>query len=234
MGVIVTWFHGEEKWERVKQGLEDNLEDITEIVISCDHEEEIDPMVVRWGEKVGIPLRVIYQPHNGFGVCKALNRGVWVCRAEKILHIDDDVVVPGGMIELYESILEPRTLLVPLVQDIGNPTDQIPGPVDVRLNPALIMRGACQGFYREDFVEVGGWNEQMVDYGFQDYEFGLKWMTEFGPGSIRIVGEVQHIPGLLRPKPDPDSLSVKEFRRALADYWGVSEENVIVDMHKRA
>jgi glycosyltransferase involved in cell wall biosynthesis len=233
MDVVITWYHAERNWEKVRQGLEDNLEDITRIVLACDHEEEPEENVL-WDLERMFPGRweAITQVHTGFGISRAVNRGVEQSPGPKILHMDDDIVLYPGVVEELEWVVAPGIMVVPLV---NTPTtlDRVPTQGELLQSPYLIMRGAVQAFYKDDFVDVGGWNESMLEYGCQDYEFGLRWLTRFGPRSITFAGTVNHLGETTQgARPEEGGKNWLAFRAAMAGYWRVPEEKVYVRMNK--
>jgi hypothetical protein len=64
---------------------------------------------------------------------------------------------------------------------------------------------------------MGGWNEKMLDYGYQDYEFTARWMTKYGYNSCALVPLVAwHLeaPDAGKPKPPEDSYNIEAITTA--------------------
>ncbi len=127
-----------------------------------------------------VPL-VVVTPPNNVGRAKARNLGARAARGDWILFLDDDIVVPPGLLRAHLSLLETN----PGCGTIGFAVTE-PSLIDAPHFHYLDSRGVARldpgpapgRFFvtqnaavpRRAFLEVGGFDEEFSTYGFEDME----------------------------------------------------------------
>jgi glycosyltransferase involved in cell wall biosynthesis len=231
MEVHVTYYNRPQLWGKVAQGLKWNAESISRLVVVQSGPPWNLPEMPSVGtEQIARSLQK--EDPKAFEVSSAMNYGMKVCRDEWVLHIDDDIVLPRGIVAKFEAALQdcPVSLLfghartsptdAPIADLEKSPTKYF---MPVLEKPYHIAHGAIFVVNRTKFFEMGGWNEEMTDYGYQDYEFTTRWLTKYGYSSCCIIPLIAwHLedPGAGKPKPPADSYNLEamvEAEKALVE-----------------
>lgn len=127
-------------------------------------------------------LKCFYQKKDGFGAGRARNLGVKHAKGNKLLFLDQDVIVSPGHIDLLLNVLQPRTFqtgikkLVPLEFYKKYITDD-----KVILNNFSVfdkehfgqIKATLSSFgviYKSDFESVCGFDEDFKEWGLEDTE----------------------------------------------------------------
>jgi glycosyltransferase involved in cell wall biosynthesis len=136
------------------------------------------------------PLKVVTPPAN-VGRARARNLGAGAARGRWILFLDDDIVVPPGLLQAHLDVLR----LGREVGTIGRVETEpalIDGPLFHYLDSRGVARlpeGPAPGRYfvtqnaavpRRAFLEVGGFDEGFSGYGFEDMEVAFRLEEEAG------------------------------------------------------
>ncbi len=197
--LVVTFYRRSNLWEKVLWGIRQNAESISKVIVISD-----EP----WGEWLpytfsGMPLELSDHLHDGFGVSKSHNQGHDMARSRYVAHIDDDVVLsPGAITKNLKKVGVSRLIfgmLDEVVEDF-DPDD----PKFLRRDrglgkvakefPHFLARGGFFICHRDSYQHIGGWDQRMNEYGYQDYEFTLRWMQNFGLDSVYLCpGRGWHI-----------------------------------------
>jgi len=221
VSVVVAWYHSEKKWPETLKGLEDNEEAIQEIILTCDHEEPVTDEVIETLEEFGRPYKVLYQPHQGFGIGRIVNRAVIEARGPLILKLDDDITLLPGTISMLQFYARRGLVVRCRLHDMNSRRTEV--PVELAKDGFFTLyRGGMMMFYREDFLAMGGMNEEMIERGLNDYEFGVRWARRFGIPGIRLIGDAYHRDNMNQsPVPMEDGVNVRLFKKALSELFDV-------------
>ena len=129
-------------------------------------------------------LRVVSPPHN-VGRAKARNLGARAAAGRWILFMDDDIVAPEGLVRAHLDLLESHpgqgtigyAITDPLVTDAPHFSYlDSRGVAKLSSGPApgrfFVTQNAAIG--REDFLSIGGFDEEFSSYGFEDMEVAFR------------------------------------------------------------
>lgn len=137
------------------------------------------------GSHPTIPLGVKYlwQPHEGYRLASALNRGIANASNQFIVNLNDDCVPMAGFLDSYRQRIRRGVLLLGRLQfpyDYGS----VPLPPGMPLyydlgNYVPLLYGKLEGGYggnicysREDALMVGGFDERFNGcWGYEDTAF---------------------------------------------------------------
>lgn len=203
--VVIPFWKKHSEWHAVRVGLTANLGQINAVHVVHDcAEDEKASLTCPEGLTMGQNLFVHTAGKRGeeehfFGVSRCWNTGVLACSGQVILGCDADVVLgPQALWQLEDIVHQLRKgdnphWLLALPFDGAEMSSNIYPPQlfikDPRITKKrsffreyLNFRGGLWCMPREDFLAVGGWNEEMTEYGAQDLEFFLRWREKFPSG----------------------------------------------------
>lgn len=163
--------------------------DAVEIVV-VDDGSPADFKAVERLWKTRLNLRYLKPPHSGRA--GARNRGAKAATGERLLFLGDDVMVRPGWLEAHAAG-EGRpdlAILGPYPLDARPPYP----PAFARWADSTDMSGIADpenaGFEhfvtgnvsmdREKFLELGGFDERFVEYGWEDIDLGYRFVQEGG------------------------------------------------------
>ncbi len=129
-------------------------------------------------------LRLVSPPHNVGRAC-ARNLGARAAQGRYLLFLDDDIVVPPGLVAAHLQVLEAQPGCGTIGYAVTEP-DLVDGPhlhyLDTR-GAARLPAGPAPGRFfvtqnaavpREAFLAVGGFDEDFSTYGFEDMEVAFR------------------------------------------------------------
>jgi len=142
--------------------------------------ELLERKSVAWGER----LRIV-RPNRNLGRAAARNLGAREATGELLLFIDDDIIVPPGLLAAHISAVDgrhgwgtigmvrtdPRIIDAPHFHYIDTR-----GAAKVRSAtvPARYFVTQNASVPREDFLAVGGFDERFSTYGYEDMELAFR------------------------------------------------------------
>lgn len=172
--------------------------------------------------EASFPVRHIWHEDNGFQKSIILNKSVAATDADYIIQVDGDCILHKRFIAdhiafakanqyLYGSRVNIKEAYVPNVlvegkitfnlfsKEIKNKMRTVHSPVLSSLyapqkNISKKLRGCNVSYWREDFLAVNGYNEDMTGWGKEDSEFILRLVNSGIMGRrLRYRGIVFHI-----------------------------------------
>lgn len=126
--------------------------------------------------KAPFNLHYLYQPNRGRSAAR--NLGIRWARAPLLIFLDSDIVVEPGFvaahIEAHRRLSEGGQRWVvngPVIytEDFERPTETVPRWTD--MSRAFFATGNAS-VHRADILEAGMFDEQFVEYGWEDLELG--------------------------------------------------------------
>jgi GT2 family glycosyltransferase len=157
-------------------------------------------LVAAVARQAPFPVLHAWQPHAGWGVCRARNAAVARADADDVISVDGDMLLEedfiadharharrGCWVQGCRLPLSPeatgRLIAVgpPAMRPGRRDTDwrhwpqamRLPwlaGPLRRGANAWLAVKGCNQGFWRDDLVRVNGWDESLRGWGPEDKE----------------------------------------------------------------
>ncbi len=119
-----------------------------------------------------------YHPQANAGRSRARNVGIGLARGELVVFIDSDVVVVPTFLETHLRLHREADGRRVFVQGLSVDTDRFDDPLATPVTPRHVS-AACfatnnVSVPRAYLVEVGGFDEGFVEYGWEDLELGLR------------------------------------------------------------
>jgi hypothetical protein len=200
--VIIPYYRQANGLQRLWRTLDANTEHIAQVFIVNDEpwpKPELEA-IERLAE--GSPLQVNFlgHEHRGFGVTRSINEGMARCTTDYVLVVPADGLLPTGFIEkkLKVAAEGPTFMLVSgpchHVEPDSNPDDprylRTDGFEHLRETgrgqgaPWLYLRGINKLVSRRGWNEMGGMDERFDECNYEDYEFVMRWLANFGPSSV--------------------------------------------------
>lgn len=149
-----------------------------------------------------VPVEVFFldHEHRGFGVTRSLNEGMARCTTDYVLVVPADGLLPTGFIEkkLKVAAEGPTFMLVSGPCHHVEPDSDPDSPKFLRTDgfehlretgrgqhaPWLYLRGINKLVSRKGWIECGGMDERFDECNYEDYEFVMRWLANFGPSSV--------------------------------------------------
>lgn len=194
-----------------------------EILIADDGSgEDTKELISSYSEKCKIPIRHFWQEDNGFRKSMILNKAVAGTSADYIIQTDGDCILHPEFVKdhiksakaniyLYGSRVNIKPEAVGRVlsnkiiyfnifsKEIGNKTRSLHIPFLSKMYQphegiSKKFRGCNFSFWRKDFIEVNGYNEDFEGWGREDSDLAIR-LGNMGIKAkrLRYVGIVYHI-----------------------------------------
>ena len=119
ISVIITTYDRSDALDLVLRSLAGQNDRRFEVVVADDGSDEQTAAVVeRWQPQLGVPLRHVWRPHQGFRIADIRNRATLASRGDYCVFIDGDCLARPDFIVQHRRLAEPgwfvtgnRTLL---------------------------------------------------------------------------------------------------------------------------
>lgn len=203
VSLIVTTYNWKEALALVLLGVSRQTR-IPDEVIVADDGSDADTLALLHTVAIDfpVPLRTVWQAHTGFRVGEARNRAVAVARGDYVILLDGDMIpqrnfiadhmaaarsrcFTQGMRALAGTTLRERMLqrkqteVSPLARDLSQRGNAFRAPIARWLSRRHLsgrkrVMSCNQGFWRNDFIEVNGFDERMAGWGREDTELAIR------------------------------------------------------------
>ncbi len=182
------------------------------IVVDDGSSPPLEPVVRAFSES--LQVRVLAQPCN-LGRAAARNRGIAEARGEVVVFLDSDVFVPPEFLDAHAEVHahHPRAVgrgPLLLTEHLDDPFQKPPYLWDP--SPAYLDT-ANASVRRKHLLEAGGFDEGFREYGWEDFDLGVR-LARLG---LRRISRRRALAYHYQPLPHPDSLEAlfrKEEERA--------------------
>jgi glycosyltransferase involved in cell wall biosynthesis len=147
-----------------------------EIVVVDDGSTDDTPARIS-ALKTAVPeWQCVWQENRGRS--HARNVGIRITRAAIVVFIDSDVVVTRDFLETHLTLHEAHAGKKVFVQGLSVNTDRFDDPLSTPINAthfsAAFFATNNVSVPKAFLVEVGGFDEAFVEYGWEDLELGLR------------------------------------------------------------
>lgn len=194
-----------------------------EILIADDgSKQETKALIATYNNLGTVPVKHVWQEDLGFRRSSILNKTIASSNCDYIIQIDGDCIIHKDFIKdhinraeigvfLYGSRVNIKKEAIPSIfinklrqfsffsRYIGKRTRNLRIPfLRDRYKPSPIfsskVRGCNISYWRKDFLEVNGYNEDMEGWGREDSEFILRILNSSIQGKrLRYGGIIYHI-----------------------------------------
>jgi glycosyltransferase involved in cell wall biosynthesis len=193
-----------------------------EIVIADDGSTEETAQIIKKYREQGLPIKHIWQEDKGFRRTSILNKAIAKSTSDYIIQTDGDCILHkdlvkdhiinskkstfqfGSRVNIQENALQEifeeerisydffasgikkrtRNLHIPYLSNFYKQKNELSKKV----------RGCNLSFWRKDFVEINGYNEDMTGWGQEDSEMVVRLLNKGVDGKrLRYAGIVYHI-----------------------------------------
>lgn len=171
------------------------------IVVDDGSEEDLRPVIDPF--RKALQVRLLRQPRN-LGRAAARNRGIAAARGEVVVFVDIDVFAAPGFLAAHAGIHARHLRAVgrgPLLLT-EHLDDPLRSPPYLRDPSPAFLDTANASVRRIHLLEAGGFDESFREYGWEDFELGMR-LARLG---LRRVYRSRALAYHYQPLPDPHSL----------------------------
>ncbi len=201
-----------------------------EILIADDGSgEETRKLIEEFKNKLGLSVKHIWHEDTGFRKSKILNKAIAISKVDYIIQVDGDCILHKHFVKDHATFVEKNTFLygsrvniLPhyvktilqnqiisfrfFSQYIKNRTRALHIPLLAGLykshhSLSKKFRGCNVSFWKDDFIEVNGYNEEFEGWGREDSELMVRLYNNRVKGKrLRYAGIVFHIYHMVKSK----------------------------------
>lgn len=197
--LIITTYNWKEALKAVLESVKRQTVLPDEVIVADDgSREDTKAMIDQMREDFPVPLLHSWHEDNGFQLSMSRNRAIAKASGEYLIMIDGDMVLSQTFIESHKNVAKPnwfvqggRVLtdetcsreimehgMVPSIfsKGIRNRKNCITNPLLSKLfsrerNNDKATRGCNMAFWKQDVLDVNGFNQDFVGWGREDSEF---------------------------------------------------------------
>lgn len=221
--LLISTYNWENALELVLLSANNQTIKPTEIIIADDGSKESTKEIIdRFKEIIPISLVHIWHEDKGFRRSKILNKAIAIAKGDYIIQLDGDCIMHkdfvkdhiesaqkkvylfGSRVNIQEDFLtelfstkkisfgffdkgikkRTRNLRIPFLSNFYKPKPEISSK----------MRGCNMSYWRNDFIAVNGYNEDIEGWGREDSELVLRMIHNGVLGKrLRYRGIIYHI-----------------------------------------
>ena len=199
LDIVMTHYHEDKLWPFVCKGLIANKDYINKVIIVNDGPWEYTLPIPN-----GIEILFLDQVKNGYGVGRAINKGVSFVTTPYFVILQGDFMLANNSLKKNIDCLDEESIIGGPFQD-AEPQENgeiiIADHQDIRLvsnPPGPGIWKACRGGYlclpTQGFRDIGGYDERYIEYGYEDYDLAIRWFHKFGDDTIGLgAGNAYHL-----------------------------------------
>lgn len=195
-----------------------------EIVIADDgSREETRKLIDSFREVLNVPIVHVWQEDKGFRKTMILNKAIAQAKGDYIIQVDGDVIMERHFIQDHAEMMEKGYFVCGSRTKLGYVvTRRIIGSLNLRLNMTDLkasfilngfrskvirsflseryarvidhMRGCNVAFWRDDFIAINGYNEDLQEWGHEDGELVYRlYFLGVKKKALKMGGIVYHL-----------------------------------------
>jgi glycosyltransferase involved in cell wall biosynthesis len=175
-----------------------------EVIVADDGSgEETRMLIAKFQKQFKVPLIHVWQPDEGFRVCRIRNKAINTAAGDYIIQIDGDIIMHPHFIEDHEKNAKPgyfaagcRTFLSEEYSKVILESGEIDIPMILhncmdtsnarripiltpffkyrRLHNKTTIRGCNMAYWKKDALSVNGYNEDFEGWGSEDCDFSIR------------------------------------------------------------
>lgn len=201
--LLISTYNWKEALNLVLESVQVQTKLPDEILIADDgSREETQKLIHDWQKKSNIPIKHFWQEDNGFRKTIIMNRAIAGTEADYIIQIDGDILLEKHFIEDHLTdckkgffikgsralINEPTTKTILNQQNLdwrlikANIKNKINATRNTLLAPLFRkdkiksnnLKGCNFSFWKKDFVQVNGYNNDICGWGHEDIELAAR------------------------------------------------------------
>ena len=219
-----------------------------EVVIADDgSKNETKQLIDRYRDELDIPIKHIWHEDQGWRKTTILNKAVAAASGDYIIQIDGDCILHASFIkdhkeaaakstylygsrvniqeELVDEVFSTKRIKFPyFLKGLKRRTRNIHAPFlgkmfGINKDLSRKIRGCNFSFWRPDFIEVNGYDEDMIGWGREDSELAARFINCGIYGKrMRYRGIVYHIWHPTKPReevPGKDDIQNKTITQGI-------------------
>lgn len=240
--LLITTYNQPRALIRVLETVGKQLIAPTEVIV-CDDGSDKETSISLKALNIGVPVRHIWQPDEGFRAGRSRNLGIAKTDAEYLILIDGDCLLPPNFVESHQRLAKHRHLVAGgrhlLSEKQTNqylaretPSNMVFSHWKFKSFPMGLLRTvsnsdwrkvrSCNiGLFKNDLLTVGGFDESFVGWGREDSDLVVRLLhSGVKIRSGRLATCVAH---LYHPNNDRDRLSANE---SLLHYSVSNEDHI--------
>ncbi|TCK66738.1 hypothetical protein DFQ05_2012 [Winogradskyella wandonensis] len=221
--LIIATYNWPEALELVLKSVVNQKTKPTEVIIADDgSSEETKSLIDIFKSKLNIPIKHIWHEDKGFRKAEILNKAIASATGEYIIQVDGDCIMHPAFVKDHLSFAKKGVYLFGSRVNIQKPyldvlfskqqtffnifsrgikkrTRSLHFPFLARFYKAQEKfsskyRGCNTSFFKSDFIEVNGYDENFVGWGREDSELALRFHNKgLLARRLRYKGIVYHI-----------------------------------------
>lgn len=178
----------------------------TEVIIADDGStSETERLIQSFKEEINIPLIHVWHEDKGFRLAEIRNKAIKQAKGEYIVQIDGDVFLHKRFIEdhlafaekgfyvrgsrvrlgqqLSKELLQDQKINISIFnKDIKSKLNGLRFPflakqLMFKKESVLKMLGCNMAFWKDDFVKVNGYSNDLTGWGFEDSELSARFIN---------------------------------------------------------
>lgn len=196
----------------------------SEIVIADDgSREETRKLIDEFRTILKVPIVHVWQEDNGFRLAAIRNKAIAQATGDYIIQIDGDVIMERHFIQDHIELMEKGSFICGSRTKLGQiVTSRLIKEVSLKPNVSELtasfvlnsfrsktlrsflinryaktishMRGCNMAFWRDEFIAVNGYNEDLREWGHEDTELVYRlYFSGVNKKSLKMGGIVYHL-----------------------------------------
>ena len=190
ISLVITTYNWVEALAQVVEAIRQQTVMPVEVIIADDGSgQETADYIQKESSHFPIPLIHVWHPDNGFQRSVILNKAIATASGKYIVQIDGDVIPERHFIQDHRAMMEKGAFVCGSRSKLTSVGKLEPSHIINSIRCPLLsrlfanrygkhigthMRGCNLAFWKEDFIAVNGYNEDMTGWGYEDSELAYR------------------------------------------------------------